>query len=73
MTVNAIAPGCIVTENTRLLREDPERMRSLLARFPAGRFGEPDEIAGAAVFLASEAASYVAGSVLTIEGRWLAR
>ena len=73
VNVNAIAPGYVVTENTRPLREDAERMHSLLARIPAGRFAEPDEIAGAAVFLASDAASYVTGSVLTVDGGWLAR
>ncbi|MBA3519965.1 MAG: SDR family oxidoreductase [Rhizobiales bacterium] len=73
ITVNAIAPGYVVTENNRALREDPERMRELLSRIPAGRFAEPDEIAGAAVFLASPAASYVNGSVLVVDGGWLAR
>ena len=73
VTVNAIAPGYVTTENTGPLRADAERMRSLLARIPAGRFAEPDEIAGAAVFLASEAASYITGSVVTVDGGWLAR
>jgi 2-deoxy-D-gluconate 3-dehydrogenase len=73
ITVNAIAPGYVVTENTKALRQDESRMRELLGRIPLGRFAEPDEIAGAAVFLASPAASYVNGSVLTADGGWLAR
>ena len=73
LTVNAIAPGYVATENTKALREDSARMRDLLARIPAGRFAEPDEIAGAAVFLASSAASYVNGAVVAVDGGWLAR
>jgi 2-deoxy-D-gluconate 3-dehydrogenase len=73
VAVNAIAPGYVVTENTRALRQDEARMRDLVARIPAGRFAEPDEIAGAAVFLASPAASYVNGAVLAVDGGWLAR
>jgi 2-deoxy-D-gluconate 3-dehydrogenase len=73
INVNAIAPGYVATENTKALREDAERMRALLARIPAGRFAEADEIAGAAVFLGSPAASYVTGSVLAVDGGWLAR
>jgi 2-deoxy-D-gluconate 3-dehydrogenase len=63
----------VVTENTKALREDSERMRQLLVRIPMGRFAEAEEIAGAAVFLASPAASYVTGSVVTVDGGWLAR
>ena len=73
INVNAIAPGYVVTENTNALRQDQVRMKDLLARIPVGRFAEPDEIAGAAVFLASPAASYVNGAVFTVDGGWLAR
>jgi 2-dehydro-3-deoxy-D-gluconate 5-dehydrogenase len=73
INVNAIAPGYVATENTEALRQDEARMRDLLARIPAGRFAEADEIAGAAVFLASPAASYVAGAVFNVDGGWLAR
>lgn len=73
INVNAIAPGYTATDNTQALRDDPERSRALLARIPAGRFAEPAEIAGAAVFLASDAAAYCHGSVVTVDGGWLAR
>jgi len=73
VNVNAIAPGYTATDNTQALRDDPERTRALLERIPAGRFAEPAEIAGAAVFLASDAASYCHGSVVTVDGGWLAR
>lgn len=73
INVNAIAPGYTATENTKALREDPERSAALLARIPAGRFAEPDEMVGAVVFLCSPAASYVHGSVITVDGGWLAR
>ena len=73
INVNAIAPGYVVTDNTEALRADAARMRDLLARIPAGRFAEADEIAGAAVFLASPAASYVAGAIFSVDGGWLAR
>ncbi|HYQ01804.1 MAG TPA: 2-dehydro-3-deoxy-D-gluconate 5-dehydrogenase KduD [Polyangiaceae bacterium] len=73
VTVNAIAPGYIATKNTEALRADPNRSRQILERIPAGRWGEPDDIAGAAVFLCSEAARYVTGHVLTVDGGWMGR
>jgi 2-deoxy-D-gluconate 3-dehydrogenase len=73
VTVNAIAPGYIATNNTSALRADPTRSRQILERIPAGRWGEPTDIAGAAVFLCSEAARYVTGHVLAVDGGWLGR
>ncbi len=73
VNVNAIAPGYTATDNTQALRDDPDRSKALLDRIPAGRFAEPSEIAGAAVFLASDAASYCHGSCVTVDGGWLAR
>ena len=71
--VNAIAPGYIETNNTEALRADPDRNKAILERIPAGRWGEAEDIGGAAVFLASEAARYVNGHVLAVDGGWLAR
>ncbi|OLP60613.1 2-deoxy-D-gluconate 3-dehydrogenase [Xaviernesmea oryzae] len=71
--VNAIAPGYIETNNTQALRDDPERSQSILARIPAGRWGRPEDIGGAAVFLCSPAANYIHGTVLNVDGGWLAR
>lgn len=73
VNVNAIAPGYTATDNTQALRDDPERSKALVERIPAGRFAEPSEIAGAAVFLASDAAAYCHGSTVTVDGGWLAR
>ena len=73
VTVNAICPGYIATDNTEALREDSDRSRSILERIPAGRWGEADDLGGAAVFLASPAAAYVTGVVLPVDGGWLAR
>ncbi len=73
ITVNAVAPGYIETDNTAALRADPERSAAILARIPAGRWGAASDIAGAAVFLASPAAAYVHGTVLPVDGGWLAR
>ena len=71
--VNAIAPGYIATDNTTALREDPTRNPAILARIPAGRWGEPEDLAGAVVFLASAASDYVSGTVLTVDGGWMGR
>jgi len=73
VNVNAIAPGYIGTDNTAALRADPERERSIVERIPAGRWGTPDDLAGAIVFLASDASRYVHGAVLPVDGGWLAR
>lgn len=73
VNVNAIAPGYMATDNTQALRDDPERSRAILDRIPAGAWGEPADLAGAVVFLASPASDYVNGSVLPIDGGWLAR
>jgi len=73
ITVNAIAPGYMATANTQALRADPVRSRQILDRIPAGRWGEPGDLAGAAVFLASAASAYVTGHVLVVDGGWLAR
>jgi 2-deoxy-D-gluconate 3-dehydrogenase len=73
VTVNAIAPGYIATDNTQALRDDPERSAGILARIPAGRWGAASDLAGATVFLASPAAAYVSGIVLPVDGGWLGR
>ena len=73
INVNAIAPGYFVTNNTQALREDARRSTEILGRIPAGRWGEPHDIGGAAVFLASAASNYVHGIVLPVDGGWLAR
>jgi 2-deoxy-D-gluconate 3-dehydrogenase len=73
VTVNAIAPGYIATKNTDALRADPERSRQILERIPAGRWGEASDIAGATVFLASDASRYVNGHVLVVDGGWMGR
>ena len=73
INVNAIAPGYFDTNNTAQLRDDPLRAPAILARIPAGRWGQPDDLAGAAVFLASRASDYVHGIVLPVDGGWLAR
>lgn len=73
INVNAIAPGYMATDNTEALRNDPTRSRQILERIPAGRWGEPEDLAGAVVFLASDACRYVHGQVLAVDGGWLGR
>ena len=73
VNVNGIAPGYIATDNTEALRNDPVRSKSILDRIPAARWGETDDFKGAAVFLASQAASYVHGTILTVDGGWMGR
>ncbi|MFN3849983.1 MAG: SDR family NAD(P)-dependent oxidoreductase [Spirosomataceae bacterium] len=73
VNVNGIAPGYISTDNTEALRNDPVRSKSILDRIPAGRWGEPEDFKGPAVFLASEAGSYVHGTILTVDGGWMGR
>jgi 2-deoxy-D-gluconate 3-dehydrogenase len=73
INVNAVAPGYVETNNTEALRADPVRSKAILDRIPAGHWAKPEEIAGAVVFLASDAARYVHGAVLPVDGGWLAR
>jgi 2-deoxy-D-gluconate 3-dehydrogenase len=73
VNVNAIAPGYIATDNTEALRNDPERSSSILARIPAGRWGETQDFKGPAVFLAAAASDYVHGTILTVDGGWMGR
>ena len=73
VNVNAIAPGYISTDNTQALRDDPDRNAGILDRIPAGRWGRPDDLMGAAVFLASAASDYVHGTIIPVDGGWLGR
>lgn len=73
INVNAIAPGYMATDNTAALRANPERSRQIMERIPAGRWGSPEDLAGAAVFLASAASDYVHGHILVVDGGWLSR
>lgn len=73
VNVNAIAPGYISTDNTEALRQDPERSQSILARIPAGRWGQPEDFAGPVVFLCAEAASYMHGTIMLVDGGWMGR
>lgn len=73
VNVNAIAPGYIATDNTQALRDNPERSRQILERIPAGRWGEPEDFKGAVIYLASDAARYVHGAVLLVDGGWMGR
>jgi 2-deoxy-D-gluconate 3-dehydrogenase len=73
VNVNAIAPGYMATNNTEALRQDGERSADILARIPAGRWGTPEDLEGAAVFLASDASEYVNGFTIAVDGGWLGR
>jgi len=73
VNVNGIAPGYISTDNTEALRQDEDRSKSILARIPAGRWGEPNDFKGPVVFLCSDAAAYVHGTILTVDGGWMGR
>ena len=71
--VNAIAPGYIATDNTEALRDDEDRSKSILARIPSGRWGEPEDFKGPIIFLASDASDYMTGAILTVDGGWMGR
>ena len=71
--VMGIAPGYIATDNTTALRADPVRNPAILARIPAGRWGQPEDFKGATVFLASNASNYVSGEILVVDGGWMGR
>ena len=71
--MNAIAPGYINTANTEPLQADPVRSRQILERIPAGRWGQPEDLTGAALFLSSRASDYVTGTVMTVDGGWMGR
>ena len=73
VNVNAIAPGYMRTDNTKALQADETRNRQILERIPAGRWGEPRDLAGASVFLASAASDYIHGHVLVVDGGWMGR
>ncbi|MBW2961780.1 SDR family NAD(P)-dependent oxidoreductase [Mesonia aestuariivivens] len=73
VNVNAIAPGYIATDNTQALREDEDRSEAILARIPAGRWGQPKDFKGPTIFLASEASDYMSGSIVTVDGGWMGR
>jgi len=73
INVNAIAPGYMATDNTAQLRQDEARSKEIMARIPAGRWGEPSDVGGTAVFLASSAADYLHGAIIPVDGGWLAR
>ena len=73
VTINAIAPGYIATDNTKPLREDPARNKAILDRIPAGRWGEPKDLMGTVVFLASPASDYLNGTIVTVDGGWMGR
>jgi 2-dehydro-3-deoxy-D-gluconate 5-dehydrogenase len=73
ITVNGIAPGYIATDNTKPLRDNPERNKAILERIPAGRWGTPEDLMGAVVFLCSDASNYLNGSIITVDGGWMGR
>jgi 2-deoxy-D-gluconate 3-dehydrogenase len=73
INVNAIAPGYFATNNTKALQADKTRNRQILERIPAGRWGKPEELAGAVLFLSSAASDYLQGHILTVDGGWMAR
>jgi len=73
VTINAIAPGYISTDNTKALRENPTRNKAILERIPAGRWGKPEDLMGTIVFLCSDASNYLNGSVVTVDGGWMGR
>jgi 2-deoxy-D-gluconate 3-dehydrogenase len=73
VTVNGVAPGYIATDNTALLREDAERNAAILARIPANRWGQPEDLIGAFVFLSSPASDYMNGTIITVDGGWMGR
>ena len=73
IVASTMLPGYIRTETTRALQEDPARETAILSRIPAGRWGDPEDLAGAAVFLASPASDYVHGEILTVDGGWMGR
>jgi 2-deoxy-D-gluconate 3-dehydrogenase len=73
INVNAIAPGYMATRNTQALQDDPVRNKQILERIPAGRWGRPDDMKGAVLFLASEASNYINGYTIAVDGGWLAR
>ena len=71
VTVNGVAPGYIATDNTSQLRADPERNAAILSRIPANRWGQPEDLAGAFVFLSSPASDYMNGTIVTVDGGWM--
>ena len=73
INVNGIAPGYIATDNTEALQKDPVRSKSIMERIPAGRWGDPEDFKGAIVYLASDAANYIHGEILTVDGGWMGR
>lgn len=73
INVNAVAPGYMETEMTEPLRKDPVRNKEILSRIPAGRWGKPEDLVGAVIFLSSDASDYVHGSVVVVDGGWMAR